>query len=97
MTLPKLPLGQVVATPGALAAWAEAGQTPQEFIRRHIIGDWGELDDHDRAENERSLQCGCRLLPTAPEPGSFCRRSIDLTPLPAVHCVAGLFFESGSL
>jgi hypothetical protein len=55
-------LGQIVATPGALIALAEAGQTPLEFISRHAAGDWGELDDDDRRENERSLHDGCRLL-----------------------------------
>ena len=57
-----IPLGQVVATPGALRALSDAGQTPWEFICRHAVGDWGELDAHDRQENERSLQGGCRLL-----------------------------------
>ena len=58
----RFPIGQVVATPGALAAFNSAGQTPLDFIRRHATGDWGDLDDHDREENERSLKNGCRLL-----------------------------------
>lgn len=62
MPTAKFPLGQVVATPGALNALAEAGQTPLEFIARHVSGDWGELDEEDRAENERSLNDDCRLL-----------------------------------
>lgn len=62
MPTAKFPLGQVVATPGALNALAEAGQTPLEFIARHAVGDWGELDAEDRAENERSLKDDCRLL-----------------------------------
>jgi len=62
MTTTRFPLGQVVATPGALVALAEAGQTPHEFIRRHQTGDWGDLDEDDRRENERSLEIGCRVL-----------------------------------
>jgi hypothetical protein len=58
----RFPLGQVVATPGALKALAAAGHTPQEFISRHQTGDWGELDEEDRRENERSLKDDCRLL-----------------------------------
>ena len=58
----KFPLGRVVATPGALFALAGAGHTPQEFINRHAQGDWGELDENDRWENERSLKDDCRLL-----------------------------------
>ena len=56
------PLGRVVATPGALGALEEAGQTPLEFLARHARGDWGELDEHDRQENELSLVHGFRLL-----------------------------------
>ena len=32
------------------------------FLRRHLAGDWGELDEHDRHENELSLQNGWRIL-----------------------------------
>ena len=59
---PKFPLGQIVATPGALAALAEAGHAPMEFISRHVVGDWGELDDEDRRENELSVKEGFRIL-----------------------------------
>jgi len=62
MSVARFSLGQVVATPGSLIALSEAGQTPQEFVRRHQMGDWGDLDDEDRQENERSLKIGCRLL-----------------------------------
>jgi len=37
---PLFPLGQVVATPGALAALEKAGQTAQQFLSRHVGGDW---------------------------------------------------------
>ena len=56
------PLGRVLATPGALEAIGRAGQQPQEFLDRHAQGDWGEVDSHDAAENELSLQRGFRLL-----------------------------------
>ena len=56
------PLGQIVATPGALAALEKAGQTPLDFLSRHVRGDWGELDEQDRKENELSLKRGFRLL-----------------------------------
>jgi hypothetical protein len=55
-------LGQVVATPGALRALEEAGQNPAEFLLRHVTGDWGDLDEHDRKENELALQKGLRLF-----------------------------------
>ena len=40
----------------------QAGQSPMEFLQRHAAGDWGEVDAHDKAENEYSLQQGFRLL-----------------------------------
>ena len=62
MKVARFPLGQIVATPGALAAIAEAQHAPLEFISRHVVGDWGDVDEDDRRENEHSLVQGCRLL-----------------------------------
>ena len=59
---PLFPLGQVVATPGALSALEDAGQNPGEFLYRHVTGDWGNLDEHDRHQNELALKQGLRLL-----------------------------------
>ena len=40
-----------------------AGQTPLEFLARHVRGDWGSgLCEEDRRENEFSLERGFRLL-----------------------------------
>ena len=55
-------LGQLVATPGALAALTEAGQSPQAFIARHVGGDWGECCDEDRLANDQALLHDERLL-----------------------------------
>jgi pilus assembly protein CpaF len=59
---PLFPFGQIVATPGALAALEKAGQQPGEFLARHGSGDWGDLDEQDRKENQLSLERGFRLL-----------------------------------
>ena len=59
---PAFELGQIVATPGAMAALKKAGQQPGEFLTRHINRDWGDLDEEDRKENEYSLEHGFRLL-----------------------------------
>jgi len=56
------PLGQIVATPGALETLARANQTPNEFLLRHVSGDWGELDAHDLAENMYILKHGFRVM-----------------------------------
>lgn len=61
--MPKFELGQVVATPGALQAIRSSGQTPSQFLRRHVNGDWGEhLDGHDYKQNQIALREGGRLL-----------------------------------
>ena len=58
----KLELGQIVATFGALAAFGESCEQPSDLLRRHASGDWGELSEEDRKENEFSLVHGFRLL-----------------------------------
>ncbi len=55
-------IGRIVATPGALEALEQAGQSAHEFLTRHVSGDWGTLDADDRHENELSLRAGFRLL-----------------------------------
>src|SRR5207244_10435724 len=59
---PAFELGQIVATPGALAALKKAGQQPGEFLTRHVNREWGDLSDEDRKENDYSLEHGFRLL-----------------------------------
>ena len=60
--LSKFTLGRVVATPGALKALEEANQNPFEFLERHQAGDWGQLCEEDKKENEFSLRNGFRIL-----------------------------------
>jgi len=60
--LPRFPLGRLVATPGALRALEEANQSPFEFLERHQAGDWGELCEEDKRENEFSVHNGFRIL-----------------------------------
>ena len=60
--LARFPLGRAVATPGALKALEQANQNPFEFLQRHQAGDWGELCEEDKRENEFSIQNGLRIL-----------------------------------
>ncbi len=62
MPEPRFPLGQTVATPGALEALSTNKQSPFEFFIRHGTGDWGDLDPDDKAENERSIKDEVRIL-----------------------------------
>jgi hypothetical protein len=58
----KLEMGHIVATPGVLAALEQSGEQPCEFLSRHASGDWGDLCEEDRKENEFSLTHGFRVL-----------------------------------
>ena len=61
-TIPLFPAGQIVATPGALALLDQVNKSPLEFLSRHLRGDWGDLCQEDKTENELSLKHGFRLL-----------------------------------
>jgi hypothetical protein len=59
----KFPLGQIVATPGALEAFEKSGETPLRYLVRHATGDWGEkLCDEDKRLNDAAVGSGTRLL-----------------------------------
>ena len=61
-TIPLFPPGRLVATPGALALLAQTNKSHLEFLSRHLRGDWGDLDQEDKTENELSLKHGFRLM-----------------------------------
>ena len=58
----KFELGRLVATPGALEALSKTKESPSKFLKRHMLGDWGEICAADRQENKRSLEHGYRLM-----------------------------------
>ena len=60
--IPLFPAGQCVATPGALSLLEQANKSPLKFVSRHLRGDWGDLCQEDKTENEPSLKHGFRLL-----------------------------------
>ncbi|MBN9519772.1 hypothetical protein J0H58_14820 [bacterium] len=57
-----LPLGRLVAPPGALAALDATGESPAGFLARHQGGDYGEVSDEDRKLNEAAVRAGERVL-----------------------------------
>jgi hypothetical protein len=61
-----LPLGRVVATPGALKLLSEMGQDPFGYIARHASGDWGVLSAFDRRQNQIALREGYRVFSSCP-------------------------------
>jgi hypothetical protein len=62
MATARFPLGRTVATPGALEALLRAGDIPLPYLARHAAGDWGDLDQGDKTENESALKDGNRIL-----------------------------------
>ena len=62
MSEAKFSIGKLVATPGALEAFARTGQRPIPFVARHQLGDWGDVPPEDAEENELSVREGLRIL-----------------------------------
>ena len=58
----RFPLGQIVATPGALELLQETGFSAAALISRHVHGSWGDLCDEDREENEFAVTRRLRIL-----------------------------------
>ena len=62
---PTFALGRLVMTRGVNDLLAEDkafAEFVTESLNRHVKGDWGELGDEDKQENELSLKAGYRLL-----------------------------------
>jgi hypothetical protein len=55
-------LGQVLATPGALAALEASGEDPHFYLGRHVTGDWGKLSPVDTAANMLALATGSQIV-----------------------------------
>lgn len=55
-------LGQVLATPGALALLDTRCVSALALLSRHASGDWGDTCAEDRETNEAALVNGARLM-----------------------------------
>lgn len=53
----KFESGQIVFTPGTMDLLAQ-GYNLMRPLARHMTGDWGDLSDHDKRENELALERG---------------------------------------
>lgn len=73
MSAPLFPLGQIVATPGALDAARYPGQF-LELLARHVRGDWGCIDNEDADTNDEAVREGFRVLSAYPiDPALPCK------------------------
>lgn len=55
---PLFKLGQIVSTPGAI----ELGVDLLSYLSRHITGDWGDMCDKDKIENNDAVKVGNRVF-----------------------------------
>ncbi len=60
----KLSLGNIVVTPAAHAAISRQRQS--DFLDRHASGDWGVIDDDNRAANRAAMNTGELILSAYP-------------------------------
>ena len=66
---PRFKLGRILATPCALEVIADARISIVDLLIRHMSGDWGDLPDSDREQNDAAITTGQRILSNYPLPG----------------------------
>ena len=59
---PRLKLGRIFVTPAALAVLQATDVSIFDLLLRHLRGDWGDVSESDRRQNELSVTAGLRVL-----------------------------------
>jgi len=59
---PRFELGRITVTPAALAALEASAVPDLLLLAKHVHGDWDELDEQDRLQNELAVLLGLRVL-----------------------------------
>lgn len=62
--MPLFNLGRIVGTSGAMAE--TTNQFRIECLRRHAKGDWGVVKDEDKANNDKAVDIGGRIMSVYP-------------------------------
>lgn len=62
MGTPRFLLGRLIATPGALNAFAATGENPINYIVRHMNLDPGSLGAEDQLANLQAVREGTRVF-----------------------------------
>lgn len=55
-------LGMVLATPGAIRLMLLNNIPPQDLLKRHVTGDWSEMDAEDQTTNHEAIKHGARIF-----------------------------------
>ena len=58
----KFESGQIVITPGIVGLIERAELDVVPYLTRHLNGDWGDMDDEDKAQNDESLETDLRVM-----------------------------------
>lgn len=58
----RFPSGQVLMTAGIDDLVRRGRIDPTPYLLRHLVGDWGDLSDHDRQLNDAALKSGADRL-----------------------------------
>ena len=48
-------IGTITATPDAIALCESLGLRPMDFVERHAMGEWGDIDPDQRARNQMAM------------------------------------------
>lgn len=59
---PLFSLGNIYLTPGAIEVLNENRLDVTALLRRHVSGDWGDLDSEDKQMNDDAINCGARIF-----------------------------------
>ena len=60
--IPLFLLGRTVATPAARERLNELNYSPLDLLRRHMSGDWAEMDSDDQQANQDAITYGNRVF-----------------------------------
>ncbi len=55
-------LGRTLATPAAREELSELNYSPLDLLRRHMSGDWSEMDKDDQQSNREAITEGSRIF-----------------------------------
>ena len=58
---PLFTTGKIVATPAVLKLLERTGFTVEALIKRHVSGDFGDVDGRDAAANDAAVRSGARI------------------------------------
>ena len=61
-------LGDIRFTPGVVKKFTQ--EEALIALSRHVVGDWGNVGQQDWKENDRSVECGLRILSSYTGSGS---------------------------